>query len=401
MASYKGKNRKHGVGAEQNGPSEDRHTDPRDESYRPPPPPPPPRQEPTTPFAERVVVNLRDNKPLVDRTLNTVIRKVMGNINETSASEILAGLNQVETTTVADRTGSQSEFSAFSLGATSTAGQSVAQMSLFERAFAALSDAERRLGALKPMQTPDDPENLDALRAITLATYRRLVREFGRSGGPRDQRVERYLDVLLRGNPSADPAEPSLLEKIEEQFKINSGVNTAEDNANVANFRIVNDNLFEVQRSWEAFIKDRVDDYGAHSAKFSRLLIMIQDDVADVESVMDEVNFDEEDRDTQPIEETQPVKDETITIQGLLSWISEFAAEEGPEMVDRGGALGIAATHTQLVMLEELVDTLMDLEEVHVKDKKVQESLDILRYHLEKAASLAEIVKNKTVKDAN
>ena len=398
MAGYKGKEKTHGVGAEQNGPSEGTHTGPGvEDDVPPPPPPPPPRGQDFTPFSERVVVNLRDNKPLVDRTLNTVIRKVIGNINETSATEILAGLNQAETA-VAGRAGSQSEFSTFSFGATSTAGQSVAQMSLYERALAALSDAERRLGALRPMQTPDDPENLDALRAITLATYKRLVTEFGRSGGPRVDRVGRYFDVLI-GNPEFDPHDPNrldpagLLGKIEAQFKINSGVNTAEDNVNRGHFRIVKDNLFDVHHSWDAFTEDRKEDFGEQSAKFSRLLTMIQDDVADVESAMDDVNFDETDRDSQPIEEITPPRDDTITIQGLLSWISEFSAEEGPEMVDHGGALGIAATHPTLGMLYKLVDTLMRLNDVHVKAANVNASLTILLNHLNKAELLALKVK--------
>ena len=395
MAGYKGKDKTYGAGTEQNGPSEGTYTGAGVEDDPPPPPPPP--QPPHPPLSERVVVNLRDNKPLVDRTLNTVIRKVIGNINETSATEILAGLNQAETT-VAGRTGSQSEFSSFSLGATSTAGQSVAQMSLYERALAALSDAERRLGALRPMQTPTDPENLDALRAITLANYRRLVTEFGRSGGPRVDRVGRYFDVLI-GNPNYDPLHPNLLDpngllgKIEAQFKIDSGVNTAEDNVNRGNFRIVKDNLFDVHNSWKTFTKDRTEDFGEQSANFSRLLTMIQDDVADVESAMDDVNFDEADRDSQPIQEIDPPRDDTITIQGLLSWISEFAAEEGPELVDHGGALGIAATHLTLGMLEKQVDTLKRLDEVHVQAANVQASLTILLNHLNKAEVVAQRVK--------
>ena len=347
-----------------------------------------------TPLGERFVFNFRDNKPLVAQTVSKVIRKVMGPITDTSSgAEIIAVLNHADLATGAERSGLQSEFLPSSLGATSTGVQSVAQMRLFERALAALSDAERRLSALRPMQTPSDPENLDALRAITLATYRRLVKEFGREGGPRVERADQYFSELI-GVAPFDPSDlEGLLRKIHDQFKIDSGVNTAEDNANVANFRIVMDNFFDVERSWTNFKKESGDDYGAQSAKFSRLLKMIEDDVADVERALDEVNFDESDRDNQPIEETVPVRDETITIQGLLSWISEFAAEEGPEMVDQGGALGIAATHSTLGMLVKLVDTLMGLNEIHVKAAKVHASLDVLLTHLEQAELRANTVK--------
>ena len=325
----------------------------------------------------------------VDKTLNEAVRRVFrGNINERApAAELFEKFNQIAPPTgVPGRTGPQSEFSApSSSSVTSIGGHSVAQMSLFERAHAALADAERRLAALKPMQTPSDPENLEALRAITLVTYRRLVNEFGRSGGPRSERADKYF-IVLNGMPAlTDPlptelGSKTLLGKIHDQFKLASGINTQEDSANVANFRIVKDNLFDVQRSWKAFATDRQEDPSEKAARFSRFLITIQDDVADVETAMDNINFDATDRDSTEI--TGAV---SITVQGLLSWITEFAAEEGPEMVSEGGLLGIAATLPTLEAIHPLVGVLKG----QVQGELVKASVETLESHLGDAKGVA------------
>ena len=343
---------------------------------------------------ERVVLTNQSN-PLVDRTLKNAFRKILGSFDENSRTAMAERvINFDPNATAPGRTRPPGEFSSSSSGATSAAaGLSVAQMILFERAQAALLDAERRLGALQPMQTPADPENVTALRAITLSTYRRLVNEFGRSGGPRTERVDKYFAVLL-GTPGLELDPKGLLGKIQAQFALKSGVNTVEDSANVANFRIVTDNLLDVKASWVAFPADRKQDFGEQAGKFSRLLVMIQDDIADVEQAMDDVNFDETDRDSLPIRIATEDEDEPITIQGILSWISEFVVEEGPEMVDQGGALGIAATHLTLEKLHGLVKELIELEESHVVEKNVQASLEALLNHLDKAMQTAQRIKS-------
>jgi hypothetical protein len=362
---------------------------------------------PVTPGAAGTFAGARDLRGLpsatsVDKTLNEAVRKVFrGNINERSAAaEIFEKLNQIAPlTTAPGRTGPQPELSAPSSSVTAIGGQSVAQMSLFERAHAALADAERRLDALKPMQTPIDPENLDALRAITLATYRRLVNELGRSGGPRADRAKGHFAVLI-GDPPVLTGDPptldtkTLLGKIHAQFKLDSGINSQEDSSNVANFNVVRDNLIDVHRSFGTFMTTRSADPSEKAARFSRLLVMIQDDVTDVETAMDESNFDETDRDSKEL------PDLTITIQGLLLWISEFATEEGPEMVDEGGMLGIAATFPTVKSLHSLVGILHGLTEFPVTDALVKESLKTLLDHLKDARDVAEDI-DKNVNPVN
>jgi hypothetical protein len=350
------------------------------------------RIRPTDTGQDRILVTIPVKTPAIhttvaDKAVNDIVKRILkGDFDNASAGEMVEAFNQnVQLSTVAGRTGSPSEFS----GVSAATGLSVAQTSLFERAQAALADAQRRLVALKPMQTPSDPENLDTVRVLTLSVYKRLVRELGRSGGPRDERTEMYFTTLI-GVPKQPPTlgVGSLLDQIKAQFNINiEDVNSQEDSANVASFHNVRDYLFDLRRSWEAFVTDRGRDFGQRAARFSQLLLMIQDDVADVETAMDEVNFDSLDRDTFEIEENKP-----LTIHGLLSWIAEFAAEEGPEIVDEGGVIGIKASVKTLDKILELIGKLIDLEKFPVNEKSVKASLEALEGHLQKAQTAANTI---------
>jgi hypothetical protein len=325
-----------------------------------------------------------------DRKVDDLFRQVFRGKVPDKPLDIVDKLSQVvRARKVEGRGVPEFEFSPVSSAAatSSAGGQSVAQTSLYERAQAAFKDAEKRLAALKPMQTPSDPENLDALRAVTLTTYKRLVTELGLAGGPREKRADRQFNVLIgaQAGPDFKLGDSSLLKQIEVKFKLeNAGVNSAEDSANIANFRIVRDNLFDVFRSWNGFNKDREGDFSEQAGKFSRVLALIQDDVTDVETALDEVSFDVTDRDSELVK-----ANDELTINGLLTWIREFAAEEAPEMIDGGGAIGIAATFPTLEELEASIGVLKSLNEAHVKEQNVQAGLDALKRHLTEAKLLA------------
>ena len=264
-------------------------------------------------------------------------------------------------------------------------GLSVSQTSLSERAHAAFADAEKRLGALKPMQTPKDPEDLDARKAVVLSTYKRLVHELGRSDGPRATRVDKYFHVLIGEQPDKDYKliAGSHLRLMEVDFGLEDpGVNTPEDSANVANFRIVKENLFDVFRSWSSFKTDAGTDYVQLAAQFSRKLASIESDVKDVETAMDEFGLEASDR------EVEPVPNSTETIDGVLSWIKEFATQEAPELVESGGRIGVKAT---METLKELGALVLDLEESTLfKNTDVQPSLSSLKERLNDALGIAD-----------
>ena len=305
--------------------------------------------------------------------------------------ELPASLSQVVVSKKVGGTGkTEYEYSPRPLSGTTTprggGGLSVSQTSLSERAQAAFADAEKRLGALKPMQTPDEPENLDALRAVTLSAYKRLVNELAQGDGPRAGRVDDYFFVLIGKQDEVSTdfklQVNSLFRRIEVDFELEGAdVNTPEDSANLANFRIVKENLFDVYRSWRSFKKDSGSDFVQLSTQFSRRLASIENDVTDVEAAMDEVGFEAADR------ESEPLPNRTETIDGLLSWIKEFAAQEAPELIENGGRIGIEATKPTLAQLITLVEDLA--KSSLFKNTDVQPSLDSLKERLSNTLVLA------------
>jgi hypothetical protein len=329
-----------------------------------------------------------------ERKVDDLLRQVFRGKVPDKPLDLVDKLSQViRTKKVEGRASPEYEYSSTPLSKTtgSTSGQSVAQTSLSERAQAALADAEKRLAALKPMQTPSDPENLDALRAVTLTTYKRLVSELAQGAGPRPTRADRHFAVLIGVQTGTDyELKPgSLLKQIEDSFKLaGAGVNTPEDSANVANFRIVKENLFAVFRSWNGFKGELEKDFSQLSGQFSRKLALIENEVTDVETAMDEAGFDATDRESREVKLTASADSEKITVDGLLSWLREFASEEGPELVEGGGGIGIAATLPTLDQLQKWVEALAG--SPPVTDENVKASLDSLKKQVTEAKALAE-----------
>ena len=323
------------------------------------------------------------------RVVNNFFKQLPKVLTE-KPSELPDNLNQVVIAKKVPGTGkTEYEYSPRPLSGTTTArsgGLSVSQTSLSERAHAAFADAEKRLRALKPMRTPHEPEDLDALRAVTLGAYKRLVNEMARGDGPRVGRVDDYFFVLIgkQDDTSTDFTlhKNSLLGRIESDFELDpNDVNTPEDSANLANFRITKENLFDVFRSWRSFKKNLGSDFVQLSAQFSRRLASIESDVTEVETAMDEFGFEAADR------ESEPVPGRTETIDGLLSWIKEFATHEAPELIENGGRIGIEATKPTLIQLDTLVGELV--KSSLFKDTDVKPSLDSLKERLSTTLLLA------------
>lgn len=350
----------------------------------------------TDPTRGRLVFHVPVSTPSVssasaDRKVDDLFRQVFRGKVPDKPTELVDKLSQVvRAKKVEGRAVPEYEYSSTPLSKTtgSSSGQSVAQTSLSERAQAALTDAEKRLDALKPMQTPNDPENLGALRSVTLTTYKRLVNELAQGGGPRTTRADSHFKALIgtQGDTPYELKPGSLLKRIEEDFKLESAVNTPEDSANLANFRIVKENLFAVYGSWVGFKKELGKDFSQLSAQFSQKLALIESDVTDVEAAMDEAGFDSTDRENEPVPEQE--ESEMITVNGLLSWIREFASEEGPELTEGGGGIGIGTTIPTLEQLELLIGKLAT--SPPIKNDDIQASLDSLEKHLKETKVLAE-----------
>ena len=323
-----------------------------------------------------------------ERRVQELLRNVFrGRVPENS-QEVIDKFNQlIVTREVEGRT--IFEVSSRPLGGTSgsVGGLSIAQASLYARAQAAYAEAKSRLATLKPLQQPAaDPENVEALRAVTLIEYRRLVNELGRAGGLREQWIDKLFEVLLgpQGTGDVELGSDSLLKKIQTEYGLeDSKINSPEEHENVINYRIVNDALADLYRGWRRFKTQLVSDFGELSGEFSRQLALIEEAVTDVESELDEASIDIIAREIFKV-------DAKLTLDDLLSWIREFATEEAPLLVADGGRIGIGATKPTLAELKRLVGSAK--EKGATLPTTVKDALNILEQQLVEASKLADTI---------
>ena len=276
-----------------------------------------------------------------------------------------------------------------------------AQASLYTRAKDAIDDSLKLLDGLYPLRPDADAEYIQATRDIVRNQLTQLSIELGMAGGPRVTRVDQIF-LLLTGvlppagvqfdpdqlgvpgvtnqsqlatlrrvlglrrqplpailaNPPAFsfalPAEPGNL------------VNTVEDETDQTNFRIIVDYVTSLQQSWNInrpfFL---VGPGAAPQAFFGTQLVLISQQLSVVAESVDEVRFALDSVFIGPDEQQTVLINFALSanpqvgalqpmfVDGLLSWIRDFAAEEGPRIVQEGGTFGVGLTFVPI--LQQLI----------------------------------------------
>lgn len=237
-------------------------------------------------------------------------------------------------------------------------GISGAQASLYSRAQEALQQSLPLLDGLYPLNPDSDPEMVSALKDIVNSEFTQLVTELGYAGGPRISRVNQYFQLLLGGPPLPVKSNPNFtvisdpdkvdgtLGRLRKELQLQSFshfVNTVEDEQDVTNFRILSDYLTSLAQSWvnnvgffgldtkEAFL-------GTQLVLLSRQLSVIGETVGEVRFTLDSVFIGPSERQTLQLEFPN---DPAMFIEDLLSWVQSFAKDEGPQLIQNAGKLGV------------------------------------------------------------
>ncbi|MEO1296479.1 MAG: hypothetical protein AAFW75_11860 [Cyanobacteria bacterium J06636_16] len=282
-------------------------------------------------------------------------------------------------------------------------GVTGAQASLYYRAKAILSDVLRLLAELKPLNPAADMENIEAVRSIVRNEVNELVRELGLPGGPRTQRVDHDFQRLLGANLDGQSGD---LNRLTQVLGLNrESINTVTEEENYSNFLILRDYVTSLEDSWTTYKEDSQEDayLGPQLVDLSRTLAAVAESVKETYRLMNRVflgpnerqsvfvNFTDAeyvdvDVDTEnkftfsnqfrlpdgtfyrfeedgsfdailitpnndpgnsdELAPTQPTYApnlaQSMTIAELLDWTMEFAAKEGPMLVQSSGKLGIA-----------------------------------------------------------
>lgn len=243
-----------------------------------------------------------------------------------------------------------------------------AQASIFARAKNALDQTLPLLNGLTPLLPDPDSDDIEAMRSIVRDELTQLVGEFGQVAGPRVQRVDSIFKLLI--GPKAHYHDPATVQGHIGQLGERLGmkrryVNTIEDEQDLTNFLILVDYVNSLYQTWAA-----QKDYfsrGKHGQPFlgtqlvliSQALASIADLVQDAYDALDSVYLGPAERQTTILNffgEFAP-----ITLAELLGWVQDFAANEGPQLLQEAGKDGVVAFRSTINRLQYLLNLTVQL----------------------------------------
>jgi hypothetical protein len=234
-----------------------------------------------------------------------------------------------------------------------------AQASLYMRGQEALQQSTPMLDGLYALNPDSDADMVTALKDIVSSQFTELVNELGFAGGPRISRVNQYFQLLLGGpafpvtssstfTVTSDPDKvKGTVGRLRDELQLHSFsryVNTLDDEQDVTNYRILSDYLTSLAQSWV----NNVGFFGLDSQKaflgtqlvlLSRQLSVIGETVGEVRFTLDSVFIGASERQTLQLEFTGG--DPAMFIEDILSWTEAFAKDEGPQLIQNAGKLGV------------------------------------------------------------
>lgn len=241
-----------------------------------------------------------------------------------------------------------------------------AQASVYKQATVALENALPLLNGLTPLRADADAEDTEAMRAIIRTEMTELVGELGLIGGPRVQRVDSFFDKLigpLVPTPSFNPERvKGQLSRLRQRFGLTRArVNTITEEQNLTNFLILVDYVNSLYQSWNskrAFFNGTAEPFlGTQLVLLSELLDAILEQLQETYDAMDSVFFGPAERQTTEI----PLADGPMTVTEILSWVENFAAVEGRELIQEGGKDGVVVFNSTMVRLRDIVQEAADI----------------------------------------
>ncbi|MEP9364542.1 hypothetical protein ABLE68_16365 [Nocardioides sp. CN2-186] len=238
------------------------------------------------------------------------------------------------------------------------------QASLYRRATLARTEILRILDGLTPLRVDGDLQDMDAYRTIVRNAVQNLVDELGAPGGPRVTMVDSYLAGLLGTSPDRDPDTiGGQLGALRDRFGlVDDNVNTIEEEGLRTAYWTLVDMVRDLKVSWGS---QRDHFTGGSGAGFlgteliliSRLMEAAADQVDELELVLDSVLISQSERQTIMLHD-----ESNLTLDGLLSWLRTFLAEEGRHLAQDAGRDGIvsALAPTAVALAETFQHALAD-----------------------------------------
>jgi hypothetical protein len=240
-------------------------------------------------------------------------------------------------------------------------GVSGAQASLYARAREALSTSLPVLKGLTPLRPDADPEEMDAARSMVETQFSAVVEELGTEGGPRAPRVDEIFSTLLVEDVIGIENQVShggLLGYLADVFGFDAQrVNTIDEEQIFSSFILVRDYVTITRDSWLSFLAQfRSRDLGTRLVLLSNALQVVAESVDEVVAALDSVFVGSAE---QTVARFSIGGGQTMLVSELLTWISSFASQEAPELVQQGGRRAMGPVTTTASRLDDLVGRLL------------------------------------------
>ena len=237
-----------------------------------------------------------------------------------------------------------------------------AQASIYARAKDALDQSLPLLDGLYSLNPEAKDNDITAIRTTVRTQFTDLVTEMGQVGGPRVSRITSLFLLLLgqllpsdgtppQGGLQTDPDQiQGSLGTLRRLFGLGSStdlVNTVVDEQNATNFRIIADYVSSVAQSWINNVlfflvgpKAKTPFFGTQLVLLSRQLSVVAETVNELRFTLDSVFIGPAERQTLRIQFASP-DDPDMFLEDLLTWIDQFASEEGPRLIQDGGKFAV------------------------------------------------------------
>ncbi len=239
------------------------------------------------------------------------------------------------------------------------------QTSLLHETKLVVNDALRILDSLQPIRSDADEDRVRALKSLVRAGLSSLLDESGRVDRPRKPKVVEVLGHL-RGEGDTIGGHLAALQRelgidFSDTLDIGSmpdGITTTEEAQSAAEFDLLMRYAEILKKRFEEFfnaLRDPRDgSFTGRLAFVSLLLPLVAESVREVEVAMNRFGLGAEERRTVFILEQTTDSGSLISLDGIFSWIKNFALQEGPNLIAQGGRLG-------LIMVVDVADRLRDL----------------------------------------
>lgn len=234
-----------------------------------------------------------------------------------------------------------------------------AQWSFYTRFRTAIAQILPLIHGLSALRNDADDDDIAAHLDIVDAGLRELEYELSIPGGPRVQRVDEHLKLLLGPDP-----EPGLdnvggeLGLLRDEFGLGlPNVNTIAEEQTATNFLIAVDSVHDLYLSWrrqrDSFDREGVDVYfGPQMVLLSRAFEVVSESCDELEVVADSVFIGEAERQLLKLDlgENEP----PLYLKELVDWARRFAATEARGAIQRSGKAGVVAFTPMLARLTNL-----------------------------------------------